>query len=110
MSETEKSSCCNSNTTKQILNLINIKITINQSKCIGCGLCADICPFGLPKINLNNKYEIYKPELCIQCSACERNCPEQAILLVEEKGCGCLWDARQRASNKRKNTDKKCCC
>ncbi|GAH83783.1 unnamed protein product, partial [marine sediment metagenome] len=30
----------------------------------------------------------------------------QAIILNEQKGCGCLWDARQRA----KNPDDTCNC
>ena len=59
-----------------------------------------ICEKCLPK------YEIKHPELCTECSACFRNCPTQAIMMQEQKGCGCLWDARQRAKNPGSNT---CC-
>ncbi|GAG85150.1 unnamed protein product, partial [marine sediment metagenome] len=56
--------------------------------------------FGLPKPNDNGKYEIKNPELCTECSACQRNCPTHAIIMQEHVGCGCLWDSRQRAKSK----------
>jgi len=82
------------------------RIAINDSVCNGCGLCAEVCPFGLPQLNSLGKYYIPKPELCTECSACKRNCPTQAITMFEVKGCGCLWDARGRA----KNPDSNNCC
>ena len=45
-------------------------------------------------------------EKCTECSACFRNCPTQAIMMQEQKGCGCLWDARQRAKGSQQNS---CC-
>ncbi len=81
-----------------------LKIYINQSKCIGCGICDDVCPFGLPKLNAIGKYEIIRMDLCTECSACKRNCPTQAIIMNERKGCGCLWNVKAR-----KNAAKSCC-
>jgi len=71
-------------------------IYIDIEKCIGCGLCSEICPFGLPKKALNGKFEIEQVELCVECSACQRNCPKDAIIMEEQKGCGCLWNVRNR--------------
>jgi len=73
-----------------------ILIFIDKSKCSGCGLCGEVCPFGLPNPDGSGKFEIKQHELCTECSACQRNCPEQAIVMNEVAGCGCLWDARSR--------------
>lgn len=100
MVEANNNACCNPNTLDNILNVLNIRIMIKEPECTGCGLCAEICPFGLPKSNGNGKFEIPHPELCTECSACQRNCPVNAIILNEQKGCGCLWNARQAVKNK----------
>ena len=97
-------------------SLENVKILINTTICNGCGLCGEICPFGLPHPNSSGKFEIKKPELCTECSACQRNCPTNAIIMQEQKGCGCLWDTRQRKKNAKSNntcsspSDNSCCC
>lgn len=100
-------SCCS---TPQIMG----KIYIFPYLCTFCGLCAEVCPFGLPHQGSNKKYEISKPELCTECSACKRNCPEQAIIMQERKGCGCLWDVINRRKSKDKieiiNCDDSCSC
>jgi ferredoxin len=48
------------------------KIFINPDLCINCGVCGEICPFGLPQPNNNEKFEIFEPERCTECSACKR--------------------------------------
>ncbi len=82
------------------------KISIDQELCTGCGICFEICPFGIPQPNNDGKFEILEPERCTECSACKRNCPAMAVLLQESKGCGCLWDARDRAKNPQSDS---CC-
>ena len=84
------------------LSIKDFKIFINENLCNGCGLCGEVCPFGLPQPHSSGKYEIPRPELCTECSACKRNCPTQAIILNERKGCGCLWNARGVAKNAKK--------
>jgi ferredoxin len=99
MTETKKKS------NYTLVGLSNAHIYINESKCNGCGLCGELCPFGLPQSKSSGKFEISDSELCVECSACKRNCPMQAIVMQEQKGCGCLWDARVRL----KNNNKSCC-
>ncbi|MFX1278702.1 MAG: ATP-binding protein [Promethearchaeota archaeon] len=82
------------------------KISIDQELCTGCGVCAEVCPFGIPQSTNNGKFKIIDVERCTECSACKRNCPAMAIILQERKGCGCLWDARARSKNPQGNT---CC-
>lgn len=80
------------------------KIYISPDLCINCGICAEVCPFGLPKQNTSKKkYEILQPERCTECSACKRNCPTMAIALQEKKGCGCLWNTRSQLKNKKRS-------
>ena len=96
-------------TTKTDLITITLdlpKISIESELCTGCGICAEICPFGIPQANDEGKFEILEPERCTECSACKRNCPAMAIVLQERKGCGCLWDARARKKNPESNS---CC-
>ncbi len=91
------------------LLLLNLPVVINPSKCIACGLCAEVCPFGLPERTIENKYQIYDVERCTECSACQRNCPTGAISMQEVQGCGCLWDAAQRSKDGQDKCDSNCC-
>lgn len=80
----------------------DVLIFVDKDKCNGCGICGEVCPFGLPHTNGSGKYEITRPELCTECSACKRNCPTQAIVLNERSGCGCLWNAKYVAKNEKR--------
>lgn len=55
---------------------------IDQEKCIGCGLCVNLCP-SVFKMGENGKAEVINLKNCSQCD-CEtvvQNCPVQAITL-----------------------------
>ncbi len=53
-------------------------IQINLDKCIGCGICVPICPFGLIEI-VDEKAHI--KEGCTFCNACQEACDYDAILI-----------------------------
>lgn len=64
------------------------KITVNENKCKGCGLCTTACPkkiIILSKDKLNAKG--YHPavcidfEKCIGCAMCATMCPDVAIVV-----------------------------
>jgi len=94
-------------TTSIQIPLVLPKISIDQDLCTGCGICGEICPFGIPQAKSDGKFEIFEPERCTECSACKRNCPTMAILLKEQKGCGCLYNARAQVKNT-KNAQNSC--
>lgn len=48
---------------------------INEDKCTVCGMCAGVCPTSAISINERVETEI---EQCIRCSACIKQCPEEA--------------------------------
>jgi len=81
-------------------NALNLKIYVDFKRCNGCGLCVEVCPFGLPQRDFTGKYIITQVEKCTECSACKRNCPAEAIILKEQKGCGCLWNVKRNEKNK----------
>ena len=55
-------------------------ITIDEEKCIGCGLCEKDCPAG--KIRGREGRAVYRPE-CIQCGHCVAVCPRNAVSIPE---------------------------
>ncbi|MBN3036855.1 MAG: 4Fe-4S binding protein [Candidatus Diapherotrites archaeon] len=55
------------------------KLTVDASKCIGCGACASVCPAQEYTLK-NGKSTVTGDESeCLECHACENACPVQAI-------------------------------
>jgi len=57
-----------------------------EEKCTGCGMCAVVCPHGVMKME-NGLAAIVDRDACMECSACSRNCPEEAIAVQAGVGC-----------------------
>ena len=64
---------CRSNECKAIS-----KITINEEKCKGCGLCQKHCPVNAIEGEGRNK-RVINQDKCIKCGTCLTNCPFKAI-------------------------------
>jgi NAD-dependent dihydropyrimidine dehydrogenase PreA subunit len=59
-----------------------VKIVVDNHKCTGCGTCVDTCPVGVYEVK-DGKSAAAKPDECLVCRACEVQCPEAAIQVVE---------------------------
>ncbi|MBN1807902.1 MAG: electron transfer flavoprotein subunit alpha [Planctomycetes bacterium] len=55
------------------------RLVILGDKCIGCGQCIDVCPFGVLKMGDDNIPEV--PEDCRFCNVCVEACPVDAIVI-----------------------------
>ncbi|MDO4355899.1 MAG: ferredoxin family protein [Clostridia bacterium] len=62
-----------------------IKVTIDQERCKGCGLCIDVCPRKLIALSDSVNQKGYHPaectdqQVCISCAFCARMCPDSCI-------------------------------
>ena len=58
----------------------------DKNKCIGCGLCAKLCPDAC--IEMKNKQGKLKPETnydyCKGCGLCAKECPVGAITMEKD--------------------------
>ena len=59
-----------------------VKIVVDNHKCTGCGTCVDTCPVGVYELNEGKSVPV-KVEECLVCRACEAQCPEGAIQVIE---------------------------
>jgi NAD-dependent dihydropyrimidine dehydrogenase PreA subunit len=57
-----------------------------DERCTGCGMCAMVCPHGVLVMD-NGIARIVDRDACMECSACLRNCPEEAITVQPGVGC-----------------------
>jgi len=55
-------------------------VTVNNSKCTGCGACVKACPYDAIFINPDSNKAIK----CIACGECVKRCPVGAITITTE--------------------------
>ena len=84
----EKSPCVTTCPTKAITRLENGPVIIETMKCIGCQLCAMVCPFGVLELDSLNRV-MRKCDLCIhrlnegKLPVCVTTCPARALAYDE---------------------------
>lgn len=57
-------------------------IQIDETRCVGCGICAETCPTGA--IRLVEGIAQVDPNLCRGCEVCLEACTQGAIISVQE--------------------------
>ena len=60
-----------------------VGLEIDESKCLGCGKCKQVCPINLPEI-IGEKAKNLSPR-CMRCPICSQECPQGAIKLVDKE-------------------------
>ena len=53
---------------------------VNKTRCVGCGKCAEACPFGL-MVKAESAPTASK---CIACGICAKACPMEVLEIVEK--------------------------
>ncbi len=59
-----------------------MKPEIDTEKCTNCGTCIEVCPVDVFEKGESSP-NIKNPDDCIGCRACEAQCPESAIVILE---------------------------
>jgi NAD-dependent dihydropyrimidine dehydrogenase PreA subunit len=81
-----------------------VTLHLDENKCTGCGMCLDVCPHEVFKMN-EKHVVIQNRDACMECGACSLNCPVNAISV--QSGVGCA-NAVINAMLGRNNGE--CCC
>jgi len=61
-------------------------LNFDPALCNGCGMCVEVCPHGVFAINARD-VKVVRAQACMECGACQLNCPTNAIAV--ESGVGC---------------------
>ena len=60
--------------------------SIDLDRCTRCGICVDVCPHVAFEMQGRLAY-LVNQQACMECGACQLNCPVNAIRV--ESGVGC---------------------
>ena len=85
-----------------ISNVATLKL--DAEKCTGCKMCTIVCPHAVFRIE-NRKATIINKNFCMECGACQKNCPAGAITV--KSGVGCAAGVIAGVLNKKNAA---CCC
>ena len=64
-----------------------VTLELNEEKCVGCGMCSEVCPQAVIAINGVGRAWIQDRDACMECGACSRNCPTGAFSVQAGVGC-----------------------
>jgi len=67
---------------KEAIQISPLASNVDAEKCIGCGLCEEVCCFGaivLEEVEGKGKKAVNIPASCKGCGLCAASCPQKAI-------------------------------
>lgn len=59
----------------------------DSGKCTGCKKCTSVCPHAVFTME-ERKAVLINKTACMECGACQKNCPSRAIEVTSGTGCG----------------------
>lgn len=60
--------------------------TVDGEKCVGCGACAEACPFGA--LSVQDGALAIAGDACMGCGVCVAKCPQGALSLSRDPAKG----------------------
>ncbi len=60
--------------------------TVGEERCVGCGACAETCPFDA--LSVEDGAPVIDEEACMGCGVCVAKCPQAALSLVQDPAKG----------------------
>ncbi len=61
-------------------------IAVIQDKCVGCGMCVEVCPRNVITLKGKKAFVIDR-DACLECGACVKNCAFDALSVDSGVGC-----------------------
>ncbi|MCD6350946.1 MAG: 4Fe-4S binding protein [Armatimonadetes bacterium] len=61
-----------------------VKWSLDESQCVGCAICADVCPEGALSLAADELLPVWRADLCTACRQCAEQCPTGAIVMHEQ--------------------------
>ncbi len=81
-----------------------VTLRLDEEKCVGCRMCLEVCPHAV-LASSNGRVRIQDRDACMECGACARNCPTEAVTV--QAGVGCAAAIINTALGR---TGDSCCC
>jgi len=69
---------------------------VDADLCVGCGLCADACPFGA--LSVDGGTAVVDGDACMGCGVCVSHCAQGALSLLRDPARGVPLEIRQLVS------------
>lgn len=86
-------------------------LALDDARCSGCTICTLVCPHAV-FIMQNKKAVIIDRNACMECGACARNCPDEALTVRAGVGCAyalLVGAIRGTAPTRDCSSDSACC-
>jgi NAD-dependent dihydropyrimidine dehydrogenase PreA subunit len=63
-------------------------LSLDQARCDGCARCLEVCPHDVfAPGEARGPVRIQDRDACMECGACQRNCPTRAVTVQAGVGC-----------------------